>query len=190
MTKVVSATPSLVTVEVDVADKLPIGMRDLSVGPASIVKALAVYDKVAYIEATPNAQISRLGGIKWAKEYAQFEAVAYAAGPDGKAHTADDISLGPVNAQWTLEEFASTPDDDDVQFVGKVDDSGLFTPSVEGPNPQRKKQANNFPLDNYGDVWVAATYKSPEGNMLKAKSYLVVTIPNYTMYDQPEVAQQ
>jgi len=24
---------------------------------------------------------------------------------------------------------------------------------------------------------------------LKAKSYLVVTIPNYTLYDQPEVAQ-
>jgi quinohemoprotein amine dehydrogenase len=190
VSKVVSATPSLVTVEVDVADKLPIGMRDLSVGRASMVKALAVYDKIAYIEVTPNAQISRLGGIKWPKEYAQFEALAYAAGPDGKAHTADDISLGPVSAQWTLEEFFSTPDDDDVQFVGKVDDSGLFTPSFEGPNPQRKKQPNNFPVDNYGDVWVAATFKSPEGSMFRAKSYLVVTIPNYTIYDQPEVAQQ
>ncbi len=54
VTKVVSATPSLATVEVEVADKLPIGMRDLSMGRASMVKALAVYDKIAYIEVTPE----------------------------------------------------------------------------------------------------------------------------------------
>ena len=190
VTKVVRATPSLATVEVEVAGKLAVGMRDLSIGRASLVKALAVYDKIAYIETTPNAQASRLGGIKFPKEFAQFDAVAYAAGPDGQEHTADDISLGPVNAQWGLEEFFSTPTDDDIKFVGKVDDSGLFTPSFEGPNPERQKQPNNFPVDNYGDVWVAATYVSPEGSTFKAKSYLLVTIPNYTIYDQPEVAQQ
>jgi quinohemoprotein amine dehydrogenase len=190
VTKVVSATPSLATVEVDVADKLPVGMRDLSVGRASLVKALAVYDKVAYIEVTPNAQISRLGGVVYPKEFAQFDVTAWAAGPDGKEHTADDVPLGPISAQWSLEEFYSTPEDDDIQFVGKVDDSGLFTPNVEGPDPARKKQANNFPVDNYGDVWVAATYKSPDGSALKAKGYLVVTVPDYTIYDQPEVARQ
>jgi quinohemoprotein amine dehydrogenase len=190
VTKVVRATPSLATVEVEVAGKLAVGMRDLSIGRASLVKALAVYDKIAYIETTPNAQASRLGGIKFPKEFAQFDAVAYAAGPDGQEHTADDISLGPVNAQWGLEEFFSTPTDDDIKFVGKVDDSGLFTPSFEGPNPERQKQPNNFPVDNYGDVWVAATYVSPEGSTFKAKSYLLITIPNYTIYDQPEVAQQ
>ncbi len=190
VSKVVSSTPTLATVEVDVAAKLPVGYRDLSVGRASKIKALAVYDKVAYIEVAPNAQISRLGGIKWPKEYAQFDAVAYAAGPDGKAHTADDISLGPVAAQWQTEEFFSTPDDDDIQYVGKVDDSGLFTPSFEGPNPNRKKAQSNFGVNNYGDVWVVATYKAPDGGTFKAKSYLVVTIPNYTIYDQPETAQQ
>jgi len=70
-----------------------------------------------------------------------------------------------------------------------VDDSGLFTPNVEGPNPDRKKQANNFPVENYGDVWVVATYRGSDGAELKAKSYLVVTVPNYTLYDQPEVGQ-
>ena len=190
VTKISSSTPSLATVEVDVAAKLPVGMRDLSVGSANKINALGVYDKVAYIEVAPNAQISRLGGIKWPKEFAQYDVKAFAAGPDGKAHTADDLDLGPVVAQWSLEEFYSTPEDDDIQFVGKVDDSGLFTPSVEGPNPARKKQANNFPVDNYGDVWVAASYKTPDGTTFKAKSYLVVTIPNYTIWDQPEVAQQ
>jgi hypothetical protein len=38
-------------------------------------------------------------------------------------------------------------------------------------------------------VWVAATYRASDGAELKAKSYLVVTVPNYTLYDQPEVAQ-
>ncbi len=190
VTKVLSATPSLATVEVDVAAKLPVGMRDLSVGRASLVKALAVYDKVAYLEVSPNAQISRLGGVVYPKEFAQFEAIAWAAGPDAKEHTADDICLGPVTAGWGLEEFYSTPEDDDVGFVGKVDDSGLFTPNLDGPNPARKKQANNFPVNNYGDVWVAATYKSGDGPALKAKAYLVVTVPDYTIYDQPEVAQQ
>jgi hypothetical protein len=44
-------------------------------------------------------------------------------------------------------------------------------------------------VENYGDVWVAATYKTPDGAEFKSKSYLVVTVPNYTMYDQPEVGQ-
>ena len=83
----------------------------------------------------------------------------------------------------------STPGDDDINFVGKLNDSGLFTPSLEGPNPERKKQANNYPTNNWGDVWVAATYDSPGGTPLKARSYLVVTVPVYVRYDQPEVGQ-
>ncbi len=189
VTKLVSATPTLITVEVNADAKLPVGMRDISIGRASKIKAMAVYDKVAYIEVTPNAQISRLGGIKWPKEFAQYDVIAYAAGPDGKPHTADDISLGPVGAKWAMEEFYSTPDDDDIQFVGKVDDSGLFTPSFEGPNPERRKQNSNFGVDNYGDVWIVAAYKATDGATFKAKSYLVVTVPNYTLYDQPEVGQ-
>jgi quinohemoprotein amine dehydrogenase len=189
VTKVVSATPGLVTAEVEVAKGLPVGMRDLAIGRASSKETLAIYDKIAYIEVAPAANISRLGGVKYPKEYSQFEAIAYAAGPDGKPHTDDDVPLGAVPVRWGMEEFISTPDDDDIKFVGSLDDSGLFTPNVEGPNPQRNKQANNFPFNNYGDVWVVATYRSADGIELKAKSYLVVTIPNYTLYDQPEVAK-
>ncbi len=189
VTKVDSVTPSVATVEVQVAPGLPVGMHDLAVGRASVKEALAVYDKIAYIEVEPDAQMAKLGGIKWPKEYAQFDAVAWAAGPDGKANTDDDVYLGPVPASWAMEEFISTPGDDDVKYVGSLDDSGLFIPNVEGINPQRKKQANNLSLDNYGDVWVAATYRDPEGKEYKAKSYLVVTIPNYTIYDTPEVGQ-
>jgi quinohemoprotein amine dehydrogenase len=125
--------------------------------------------------------MARLGGVVAAKQYAQFEAIAYAAGPDGKSETADDIPLGPVPVKWAMSEFLSTPDDDDVKFVGTVNQtSGLFTPNVEGPNPERKKQANNCGVDNYGDVLGRrAEYDAPGGKTMKSRSYLVVTIPVY-----------
>jgi quinohemoprotein amine dehydrogenase len=99
------------------------------------------------------------------------------------------VSLGPVPAAWSLEEFYSTPKDDDVKYVGCIADSGLFTPNLEGPNPNRKKQSNNYPTENWGDVWVNALYKAQDGETLKARAYLVVAVPVYMHYDQPEVGQ-
>jgi quinohemoprotein amine dehydrogenase len=187
--RIVRKTPTMATIEVQAAPGLATGIRDISLARSTAERAIAVYDKIAYIKVLPDANMARLGGTIAAKQYAQFEAVAYAAGPDGKAQTADDIPLGPVSARWSMEEFVSTPGDDDINFVGKLNDSGLFTPSLEGPNPERKKQANNYPTNNWGDVWVSATYDSPGGTPLKARSYLVVTVPVYVRYDQPEVGQ-
>jgi quinohemoprotein amine dehydrogenase len=188
VTRVVRATPTVATVEVAVDKGLAVGIRNVAVGSATAVKALAIYDKIAYIEVSPDASMARLGGGIAAKQYTQLEAIAYAAGPDGRKNTDDDVAVGPVNARWALEELYSTPDDDDIQFVGSVNDSGLFTPAGEGPNPARKKQSNNFPTNNWGDVWVEAAYDS-DGVTLKSKSFLVVTIPQYIRYDQPEVSQ-
>jgi quinohemoprotein amine dehydrogenase len=89
-----------------------------------------------------------------------------------------------------MSEFLSTPEDDDVKFVGTVNQTtGMFTPNIEGPNPERKRQANNFATDNWGDVWIDAEYTAPGGKVMKARSYLVVTIPVYVRYDQPEVSK-
>jgi quinohemoprotein amine dehydrogenase len=189
VTKIVKATPTVATVEVAVAKDQPVGIRNVSVGSATAVKALAVYDKISYIVVSPDASMARLGGTIAAKQYTQLEAIAYAAGPDGKKNTDDDVPLGPVPARWSLEELYSTPDDDDVKFVGAVNDSGLFTPSGEGPNPMRKKQSNNYGTNNWGDVWVDAVYDAGNGVTMKSRSYLVVTIPQYVRYDQPEVSQ-
>jgi quinohemoprotein amine dehydrogenase len=189
VTGIVHREPFAATVTVQVDSGLPTGIRDLSVRHSTAERAFAVYDKIAYVKVTPDASMARLGGTITAKQFAQFEAIAYAAGPDGKPQTTDDIPLGPVSARWSMEEFVSTPSDDDVKFVGKLNDSGLFTPNLEGPNPERRKQANNYPTDNWGDVWVAAAFTSPEGTEMKARSYLVVTIPTYIRYDQPEVDQ-
>jgi quinohemoprotein amine dehydrogenase len=189
VTRAVRQSPSLATLTLQVSPNLPTGIRDISMGRSTAERAVAVYDKVAYIKAFPDANMARLGGVVAAKQFAQFEAIAYAAGADGKPQTADDVALGPVPAQWAMSEFVSTPDDDDVKFVGAISEAGLFTPNVEGPNPERKKQANNYPTNNWGDVWIEATYDAPGGAALKARSYLVVTIPVYVRYDQPEVAR-
>jgi quinohemoprotein amine dehydrogenase len=189
VSKVLHATANEVAVQLSVAPGLPTALHTVSVSGKSVPGTIAVYDKVSYIKVAPDASFARLGGTITAKQFAQFESIGYANGPDGKPGTADDIALGPVTAAWSLEEFYSTPDDDDVSYVGSINDSGLFTPSPEGPNPQRQKQANNYPTENWGDVWVDALYKGPDGESLKARSYLVVTIPTYIRYDQPEVSQ-
>ena len=186
--RVIKATPTVATVEVEAAAGLPPGLRDVTVAGATAVKALTIYDKIAYVKVAPTGGMARLGGTIAPKEYMQFETIAYANGPDGKSNTADDLPLGPVDAAWSLEEFYSTPDDDDIKYVGSVNDSGLFTPNIEGPNPARKKQENNYPTNNWGDVWVNASYRDGD-KTFKARSYLVVTIPLYVRYDQPEVSK-
>lgn len=187
--RVVSATPSIATIEVAVDAKLPTGIRSISMLHSTAERALAVYDQVGYVKITPDANMARLGGITAAKQFAQFETIAYSNGADGKPMTADDIPLGAVPATWSMSEFISTPGDDDLKFVGSLNDTGLFTPNIEGPNPARQKQSNNYPTNNWGDVWVESTYKAAGGKEYKARSYLVVTIPVYIRYDQPEVGQ-
>ena len=187
--RIVKRTPTIATIEVQVNAKLATGIRNISMTHSTAERAVAIYDKIAYIKTMPDASMARLGGVIAAKQFAQFEAIAYAAGADGKPQTADDVPLGPVPARWATEEFVSTPGDDDVKFVGSISDSGLFTPNVEGPNPERKKAANNFPTNNWGDIWVSAVYDAAGATPMKARSYLVVTIPSYVRYDQPEVGQ-
>lgn len=187
--RVVSATPAIATIEVAVDAKLPTGIRNISMLHSTAERALAVYDQVGYVKITPDANMARLGGVMAAKQFAQFETIAYSNGADGKPMTADDIPLGAVPATWSMSEFISTPGDDDIKYVGTLNDTGLFTPNIEGPNPARQKQSNNYPTNNWGDVWVEASYKTPAGKEYKARSYLVVTIPVYVRYDQPEVGQ-
>jgi quinohemoprotein amine dehydrogenase len=187
VSKVVSHDSLTASLEVQVDPNLPNGIRDISLGHSTSEKAIALYNKIAYIKVFPDASMARLGGVIAAKQFAQFEAIAYASSSGSTSPAPDDVPLGPVTANWSLEEFVSTPGDDDKNFVGKINDSGLFTPNIEGPNPERRKQANNFPTNNWGDVWVSATFKPEGGQEMKARSFLVVTIPVYMRYDQPEV---
>ena len=100
-------------------------------------------------------------------------------GQDGKRFTDDDIDLGPVKADWSLEEYHIRFDDDDLNYVGTLDQSGLFTPNVEGPNTTRRQNNNNT-----GDVWVVATHVSDgAARPIKGRAHLLVTVPVYTLWD-------
>jgi quinohemoprotein amine dehydrogenase len=184
--RVSSATPQMVKVEVDVAKDATIGTRDIFVAGASLARGAVVYDKVDAIKVKPQAGMARIGGINFPKQYQQFEAIAYSNGPDGKPDTKDDIELGPVEVVWSVEEYTATFGDDDKNFVGTLDDNGLFTPNVDGPNPNRRNHANN-----YGDVWVVASYKPPpdvkDGKPIRSRAHLLVTVPLYMRWPQ-EVA--
>lgn len=181
--QIVGQTPSELTVRVDVAADAVPGLRSIALRRAMLPAALPVYGAVDHIR-IPRTSHARLGGTTHPKGYFQFEAIAYANGLDGKPQTADDIEIGPVAAKWTMEEFAARMGDDDKEFVGSLSAEGLFTPNLEGPNESRKFGTNNF-----GDVWVVATYEGGP-RPLVAKSYLVVSIPLYVRWDQqPEAGR-
>jgi quinohemoprotein amine dehydrogenase len=178
--RVVSSTPELLAVEVNVAADAPVGVRDLFVAGVLKSNALVVYEKVDTIKVAPAWNMARVGGAVFPKMFARFEAVAYSNGADGKPDTKDDLALGAVDATWTIEEYTATFDDDDRKFVGEIDASrGLFTPALDGPNPARSGNRNNV-----GDVWVIATHTPPDGGKpVRARAHLVVTVPLYLRWD-------
>jgi quinohemoprotein amine dehydrogenase len=176
VSSVTRRSPEAVDVTVNVAPTATVGPRDVVVGGTVKPAAVVVYDKVDYIKVTPEWAMARVGGVNFPKGLAYFEAAAYHNGRDGRPNTKDDLALGLVDAKWSLEEYSAVLNDEDVKYVGTIDSaSGVFTPNLEGPNPQRPRHANNI-----GDVWVIASY-SPEGatRVLRARAHLLVTVPLY-----------
>jgi quinohemoprotein amine dehydrogenase len=178
VTRVVGSTADMVTLAVEVAPDATPGPRDLVIAGAHQPAALVVYDKVDFIRVTPQAGLARIGGAVFPKQLQQFEAVAFHNGPDKQPNTADDWNLGAVEAEWGMEEYAATFDDDDVKFVGTIDGAGLFTPNIDGPNPQRSGERNNI-----GDVWVVANVAANPARgiaaPIRARGQLVVAPPVY-----------
>ena len=191
--RIVNATPTQMVVSVSVAPDASVGRRSVMIAGANGEAGVAVYNTIDFLKVTPQSGLARLGGgAAFPKQYQQFDAIAYARGPDGKPDTKDDVELGRVDALWTIEEYAATFNDDDKEFVGQIDaETGLFTPNIDGPNPKRKNNANN-----YGDVWVIATYPRSLAQtagatirQVKGRAHLLVTVPAYILFDQPEVAR-
>ena len=179
----VEVSPDVLTVRVQVdGDAIP-GYRDAVVRGRVSGRALAVFDRVDYVRVLPEQGMARLGGGAMPKGYQQFDAVAYHKGPDGESATADDFELGPVPVTWSVEEYFATADDDDIGYVGTLDDNGLFTPNIEGPNPERREQTNN-----YGDVRIIATFEGAGTEKpIRGSAHLVVTVPLYSRWRQVEV---
>jgi len=175
VTEILEADAHAIRLRASVAADAAIGKRDLFVGAAARPDALVVFDTVDAVRVTPQAGMARLGGVVAPKQFAQFEAIGVSNGPDGEPGTDDDLDLGAVDVTWSLEEYSATFDDDDIDFVGELGADGLFTPALDGPNPERSGDRNNV-----GDVWVVATYQSDElGRPLRGRAHLIVTVPLY-----------
>ena len=185
VTSVADVTADAATVTVSVAANAASGPRDVFIS-GSRARGPAIYDSVDAIRVSPAWAMARVGGAVFPKALAQFEARAFDNGPDNRPDTPDDIDLGVVPATWSIEEFAATYDDDDIKYVGGIDQkTGLFTPNVDGPNPARRGSRNNI-----GDVYAVATY-TPEAmdgktvKPLRARGHLLVTVPLYMRWEEP-----
>ena len=177
----VSANEGVSTLRVDVGADASVGPRDIYVAGARLPGAGVVYDEINSIRVSPEWGMARVGGVAMPKGYLQFEARAYHDGPDGKTNTDDDVDLGVVDATWSIEEYSATFVDDDIEYVGTIDQNGLFTPADDGPNPERIGDRNNI-----GDVWVVASLQpdgAPSERPLRARSHLIVTVPLYMRWD-------
>ena len=138
---------------VDVAADAELGTRAVAFGGDPGSTDLLLYDTVDYVRITPLQGLSRVGGARHPTQIERFEAIAVNRGADKKPYTDDDLDLFQVRPTWGLEEFRVREDDDDVLYVGSIDPAtGVFTPAVDGPNPDRKWSTNNI-----GDVFVTAT---------------------------------
>jgi quinohemoprotein amine dehydrogenase len=174
--KVLQKRSDTIVVQVTASAKAPLGARAVTVGKASLADGLVVYDKVAAVKIEPGQTIARLGGNRGAipKVPAQFEAVAYMAGPDGKAGTKDDVRIGVMPAKWTVTNFdAGAKAAHDASFAGRITQGGLFNPAGAGPNPKRKMSTNNA-----GNLSVVGTV-SDGGNAVSGKAQLFVTVQRF-----------
>jgi quinohemoprotein amine dehydrogenase len=178
ITSVSGPSDGALRVSLTIADDAPIGARDLFAFGALLEGALIVHDGVDRIAVTPETGMSRVGGAVFPKGYQTYDAIGFNNGPDGRPETDDDLRLGRVDVSWSVEEYAATFGDDDIQFIGSMGRDGTFVPAIDGPNPDRLGERNNI-----GDAWVVATHTTGQGEQLRARAHLLVTVPLYMRWE-------
>ncbi len=176
--RVARSAANVLAAEVRASDDATPGARDVFLAGRAVPGSLTVYETVDRILVTPEAGMARLGGGAFPQGFAQFEATAFSDGPDGKPETDDDLDLGFVDVEWSVEEYSAVFDDDDTEYVGTLDENGLFHPALDGPNPDREGLRNNV-----GDVWTVATYRGPDGKEVRGRAHLIVTVPLYMRWE-------
>ncbi len=173
---VVSSGPETVVVQARADDDAPVGPRAVSVGDVGTAGLFTVYEQIDRLTVEPGYAIARVGDAEGPllPVPAQFEAIGWLDGPDGKAGTGDDVRIGVVPAGWSTDNFDATAATmDDVNFAGTIGGDGLFMPAGAGPNPKRPYQTNNG-----GNLKVIAKVEDGE-RTIEAEAQLIVTMQRW-----------
>jgi quinohemoprotein amine dehydrogenase len=151
-----------------------VGSRMIRINGVNGQMPLYLYRTVDYISITPERGYGRPGGTRGPKVHQQFEAFAFTRGPDGKP-----VNIGRVGPlSWDVAERVSRISDDDVLYVGKVNQYGTFVPNTDGPNPEREHSESNV-----GDVWVEAWYRpDPVKPPMGARAFMLLMPPKFVFY--------
>lgn len=151
------------------------GVQTVRIGKST--SGITVYDQVSSLKVIPEFQVARVGGNGGStpKMEAVFEAEAWAAGKDGLTGTEDDFRIGFMPATWSVAPFdESSAADNDVHFSGRMNAaSGVFSPALAGPNPERRMSTNNA-----GNLKVIASLEDA-GKSITANGQLIVTIQRW-----------
>ncbi len=178
---ILADTSNQVVARVSVLPGATVGLRDIDLRGTVGRKLIGLYDNPGYIRVLPERGGARVGGVTVPKQSQQFEAVAYSDGPDGIAGTGDDFEIGTIQPKWEIGNYYYKYFADDKQFVGTIDQNGLFTPAVETANAERPETLNNT-----GSVWVVASYKPPDAKQsFEGRAYLLVSASVYIKHDMP-----
>jgi len=102
---------------------------------------------------------------------AHFKAIGFWNGADGQPGTDDDVRVGAIPAAWSVSNRGEVAEAmNDARFAGAMDAAtGIFTPAVAGPNPERPYSTNNA-----GDLTVTA-----EAAGQTAEAQLIVTVQRF-----------
>ncbi len=174
--RTVERGPQTVIVEARAEPGAAPGARTVRVGEAAAGGLLTVYARIDSVRVEPAYGMARVGNPEGpiAPVPAQFDAVAYLDGPDGKPGTDDDVRIGAMPASWSVadngEAAAAMADS---RFAGTMRPGGLFVPASAGPNPARRYHTNNA-----GDLEVRATVDDG-GRAVTGKGRLIVTVQRW-----------
>lgn len=149
------------------------GMTEIAL-PSGLTTTLAFYETVDHLTVEPAFTVARVGGggeAVPAPAPAYFKAVGFWNGADGEPGTEDDIRIGALQASWSMANHGEAAEAlEDTKYVGQLDAAtGVFSPAIAGPNPDRP-----FSTNNAGDIDVIA-----EAAGLKAHAQMIVTVQRF-----------
>lgn len=173
-TRIISSSLSTLVCDVTVGGS---GLRTITIQVKGIAleNPVAVFDRIDGIRILPHIGRARVScGAAYPPQGVQFVARGVHFGADGKAGTADDVLLEPVNARWWLEEEKTREGDDDLKYLNTSIANGLYTPITDyGPIAERKQNREGI-----GIIAVGASFEI-NGQALKDRALLAVTVPDF-----------